>query len=662
MAKLAMQKIEILALLSDSQKIIERLQRRGVVEFFSPDEEELIRMNTASAVAIFSKEAENAREALEELNLVSSQKKSLLASFMGRKPVSTADFAARKNESEKTPQLCAEILSLKRKIAEEEQNAARLQTQLDLVQPWETLSLPQNFKGTKKTFSAIGSLPRAVEPEALEALLEEKGVCAHIDPVGQTRGQSFFVATVLKQDEKNLLAALRSEDFSPAPQQSARSFPEEARFLREELAKAEDAAEKARERLRSFGGRQPEIEFYLDLLQMKIDKYEAIAACGMTERVLVIRGYIPEKYVRGLVAEFEAKYTVAITVSDPGPEEEAPVLLENGAFSAPVEAITEMYAMPNRRDLDPTPWMAFFYYLFFGMMLSDAGYGLVMILVTVLALWKFPLEEKMRKTLQMFRNCGVSTLFWGILFGSWFGDLPQIIAKSFFGSDGEFSTALWFEPIDDPIKLLLFSFGLGILHLFLGLAAHFYQLWREGKRWDAVCDVIPVYITILGVAPVGAGLLTTVPPLLTKIGMIAMVFGVVLFVLTGGRSRKSPVMRLLGGVYALYNMATGYLGDILSYSRLLALGLATGSIAGVFNLIVTMPENPVLKLVMMCTVGVVAHIANLAINLLGAYVHTDRLQFVELFSKFYEGGGRAFAPLKANTQHFRFEKENIYHD
>ena len=219
-----------------------------------------------------------------------------------------------------------------------------------------------------------------------------------------------------------------------------------------------------------------------------------------------------------------------------------------------------------------------------------------------------------------------------------------------------------FEPIDDPIKLLLFSFGLGILHLFLGLAAHFYQLWHEGKKWDAVWDVIPVYIIILGVAPVGAGLLTTVPPILTKIGLGAMAFGVVLFVVTGGRSRKGPVMRLLGGVYALYNVATGYLGDILSYSRLLALGLATGSIAGVFNLIVTMPSNPVLKIVMMCTVGVVAHIANLAINLLGAYVHTDRLQFVELFSKFYEGGGKAFAPLKANTKHFRFEKENIYHD
>ena len=260
----------------------------------------------------------------------------------------------------------------------------------------------------------------------------------------------------------------------------------------------------------------------------------------------------------------------------------------------------------------------------------------------------------------MFRNCGISTLFWGALFGSWFGDAPQAIAKAFFGKELG-STALWFEPIKDPIKLLLFSFLLGILHLFAGLCVLMYKNWKQGRRADAIFDTIPVMMTIGGVAPAGAGIFAKdlLPPMATKIGLIVSLCGVVMMILTGGRSAKNIFAKLFGGVYALYNTATGYLGDILSYSRLLALGLATGSIASVINLVCGMIDNPVVKILLFLTVFPVGHAANMAINLLGAYVHTARLQFVEFFSKFYEGGGRAFSPLMVNTKHIKFKEEII---
>ena len=180
------------------------------------------------------------------------------------------------------------------------------------------------------------------------------------------------------------------------------------------------------------------------------------------------------------------------------------------------------------------------------------------------------------------------------------------------------------------------------------------------KRFDAICEVVPIYITILGVAPFGANLLTPVPQQLIRIGSYMAIAGAVLIVLTAGRSSKNIFMRFFGGIYGLYNTATGYLSDILSYSRLLALGLATGSIASVINMMAVMPQNVVIKAVMLIVVGIIGHLANMAINLLGAYVHTDRLQFVELFSKFYEGGGRPFKPLHSDTKYFKFEKENIY--
>ena len=660
MAKLSMKKIEIIASLADSKQIVERLQRRGVVELSPPREEALERLNTSSQIALFERQRRQAESALEELGRAAPQKKPMLSMLYGRKKISTADFSREKEKSGEIQALCAEILNLKKTVSECLDAEARLATSCDLIAPWRSLSLPGGYQGSKKTVSAVGSFPRAIAAEDLENALEARGVLARADEVGQEKGQSFFVITGLKKEEKAFFSALRAEDFTPAPVFGDKSFPEEAAKMERERKETAKKREEAEKTLRSYGARAGEIEFYIDFMQMKIDKYAAIEKMGMTQHLMILSGFIPEKYAEGLKEEFEGKYSALITFSDPGEEEEAPILLQNGRFSAPVESITEMYALPNKRDIDPTPWMAFFYYLLFGMMLSDAGYGLMMIVGTVFALKKFPVEEKMRKTLVMFRNCGVSTLFWGILFGSWWGDLPQIIAKSFFGVTEDFSTALWFEPIDDPIKLLLFSFGLGILHLFLGLAAHFYQLWKEGKKWDAFCDVLPVYLTILGVAPLGASILVPVAPILSKIGGYVALVGVVLLVLTGGRTSKNIFARFFGGLYSVYNIATGYLGDILSYSRLLALGLATGSIAGVFNLIVTMPSNPVVKGVMLATVGVAAHVANLAINLLGAYVHTDRLQFVEFFSKFYEGGGRGFAPLKANTKHFRFEKENIY--
>ena len=374
----------------------------------------------------------------------------------------------------------------------------------------------------------------------------------------------------------------------------------------------------------------------------------------------MLTGYIPEKFTTALEKEITGKFTASVTFTDPSEDDDVPVMLENSGFSAPVEGITKMYAMPSKTDVDPTPIMSFFYYLFFGMMLSDAGYGLTMLIGTTIVLKKCKLEESMYKTMKMFRNCGISTLIWGALFGSWFGDIVQVIGRDFFHKEIG-SIALWFEPMDDPIKLLLYSFGLGILHLFLGVAVSFKMSWDDGRKLDAVLDTVPIYMIILGVAPLGASILTDVPAILKTIGTPVLIAGVALLVLTSGRSSKSIFGKFFGGLYALYNTATGWLSDILSYSRLLALGLATGSIAGVINLIGTMPENTVFKAILLVIVFIVGHSVNMAINLLGAYVHTDRLQFVELFSKFYTGGGREFEPLTVNTQYIKF-KEEKYHE
>ena len=203
------------------------------------------------------------------------------------------------------------------------------------------------------------------------------------------------------------------------------------------------------------------------------------------------------------------------------------------------------------------------------------------------------------------------------------------------------------EPMADPIRLLLFAFALGIVHLCAGLFVRAGMLIKQRRAWDAVMDTLPVLLLVLGAAPLAAGIFIPVPEGLTGAGKGMAAAGAVLLIFTSGRSGKKALAKLGGGLYGLYNTASGYLSDVLSYSRLLALGLATGSIAGVVNLMGAMPENLAVKAVVLTVVFCVGHAVNLAINLLGAYVHTNRLQFVELFSKFYEGGGRAFAPFAA---------------
>lgn len=655
MAKLKMKRIELIAPLTDSKQIIELLQRRGVVELCENSSEELEQMNVAAVMGEFEKFRSTVDQALNILGKYAPEKASLTDMFGGRDEIEKHEFGQKAADLEKIMNAAGEIIKNHKMITEAQAEIIQLRIRSDLLEPWTALDVPMNFRGTSRTSAYIGSVQGSRTVEEIESQLPE-GCCAEIVSISKEQTNLFVLCSKeITEEAENCLRRLAfvpvSESAAMTPSEMIRKNTARCRELNKLIGNSEKA-------IAAMSEYREMLKFGVDFLAMRKEKYEALSKLGITESTFVLEGYVPEKYFDSLKKEIEKKHTAVISGFDPAEDEDVPVLLENGSFSSPVEGITKMYAMPSKTDVDPTPVMSFFYYLFFGMMLSDAGYGVVMVIGTMIALKKFKLENSMRKTLIMFRNCGISTIFWGALFGSWFGDIVQIVGREFFGKEIG-SIALWFQPLDDPIKLLLYSFGLGILHLFLGVGVSFKMAWDDGRKLDAFLDTVPIYLTILGVAPLAASILTEVPQILKTVGMYVMIAGVVLLVLTAGRSSKSIFGKLFGGLYALYNTATGWLSDILSYSRLLALGLATGSIAGVINLIGTMPENKAVKLVLLIVVFIVGHTANLAINLLGAYVHTDRLQFVELFSKFYTGGGREFTPFAVNTKYIKFKEENI---
>lgn len=647
-----MKRVEIIGLMSKAQGIVDTLQKRGAVELCNVTDEELVKMNTALVVSDLEKKMASCLSAIGTVERYSEKKPSLLGGLSGKREVDEKQLASVFLEFEKYAGLCDCINDAESGIETLKNELSQARIKADGLKMWESLDIPTDSKNTRFTKCFIGTISEKLYDDTFDCIKD----IADVHIICSTKTSAAVCVICLLADEQQVGLFLKELGFCEISDKSGLTPKQQTDALQKQI---DEIGEKIAQTEKDIGKKQADLDdlkIYADCLSIKIDKYEGIKNLAVTKKAVVINGYIPEKYAKKLFMELERKYSAAVEMYDPGDDEDVPVLLENDRFSRPVEGITEMYALPSKTDLDPTPIMSFFYYLFFGMMLSDAGYGLVMCIVTTVALKKFALSKKMRETMRMFRYCGISTVFWGALFGSWYGDLPQVIARDFFGKEIT-STALWFEPINKPMKLLLFSFGLGIIHLFVGLCANFYKQWKAGDRVGAVCDTVPVMMTVLGAAPLGAGILVSVPDILSKIGGYLALCGVVLVVLTSSRSSKNIFARFFGGLYGLYNVATGYLSDILSYSRLLALGLATGCIAQVINLIGAMPSNPVAEGILLFILFLTAHTANIAINLLGAYVHTDRLQFVELFSKFYEGGGRAFEPLKQNTKYITLKEE-----
>ena len=313
--------------------------------------------------------------------------------------------------------------------------------------------------------------------------------------------------------------------------------------------------------------------------------------------------------------------------------------------------------------------MSIFYVIFFGMMLSDAGYGILMAVGCAVILKKKPrLEESLKKMLQLFFWCGISTTFWGFMYGGFFGDVIDVVAKTFFGYPAELTPILkplWFAPLDDPMRLLIWCMLFGLIHLFAGLAIKGYEYLKNKDIVGFLSDVVAWYFFITGLvlmlipSDIFASISGThyvFPDVVNTIAKIITLIGLVTILLMSGRANKNWGLRIALGAYDIYGVMN-WLSDVLSYSRLLALGLATGVIASVINMMASIAGGGFFGAIIFIIVFLAGHTLNIGINALGAYVHTNRLQYVEFFGKFYDGGGRPFKPFKMINQYVEIKEE-----
>ena len=650
---LEMSKISVLGLHSERKAVLEALHKRELVELSQPDAAHIRFQETEKSVAQFEKYMQSAQAALAVLDSYAPDKKPS-GLFAGRRVLPAQKYHMASSDSDAVLRLVYRVLSLSDDIREHRESIRKIEAKQTALEPYLALDIPMNVSGTRDTLMKTGALQGLWTREGLQKELEARELeAAHAELLSASREHSYVWFVFLKAQEKSAEAFLQKIGFVPPPFRLSQWTPTQKRaLLEEEKAALIQKIQEAAAEITECGERRRDIELFYDHLCLRKDKYQALARMGMMEHSFLLEGYIPKKQGESLRQLLEDKWTVCVELAAPEHPEDVPVMFQNNLFAAPVETITETYSMPSPTDVDPNPVMAFFYYLFFGMMFSDAGYGLLLALVCGYLGFSKQLEKAKRKNYRMFFFCGLSTVFWGLMFGSFFGDMTYTVASAFFGK--EFSLApLWLDPINQAMQLLIASVALGLVQILAGLGLKFYALCKQKKYIDAICDAGFWMLTLLGIGGFAAG--AAIPALKTA-GMWAAIAGAAGLVATGGRKSKNIFGKVLGGITGLYDI-TGYASDALSYCRLMALGLATGSISNVVNMLCAMFGKSVLGVILFIVVAVAGHGMNFAINALGAYVHTNRLKYVEFFSKFYEGGGRRFTPLQMRTKYHQFSEE-----
>ena len=672
MAVLQMQRFSICALKKKRKAILEELQAFGALEVnvSFPEEEEhsLQKMDTVESRQTFDKNAALADNALEVLQEFAPEKTSMFSSLEGKALIDKSVYDETAERKDEIIYTANEILGLKKKLAENKAAIVKVENQIEALTPWLDLDVPMDIQGTKDAAVLIGSINSQVTLDDIYTKIAEAQPeleAMDIQMISSDSDQTCIAAVCLKKDVKEFEKALRSIGFS-RPAQNIRKIPREFKQeLQESAAKIAEENEQIENQIREMAVARDDLKLISDYFRVRAQKYEVLGQLPQSRDTFFISGYIPQKKVDTLRKKLESKYDIVIDVEDIPDEEEAPVLLENNKIAGSVEGVLESYGLPKKGEIDPSAIMSIFYIFFFGLMLSDAAYGLIVFIACAVVLKKFPrMSEGMQKTIRMFKYCGLSTLFWGLMFGGIFGDVVSVVSRVFFGHEVTVPP-LWFEPLKDPMKLLIYSLAFGVIHLFTGLGIKGYLCIKEKKYMDFICDVVLWYMLLIGLILmllpsqifVSMTQMNIVfPPAIAMLSKVLAIVGAAGIVLMSGRSNKNFGLRIALGAYDLYNI-TGWLSDVLSYSRLLALGLATGVIASVVNQMGSMFGSGIIGMIGFLVVFVVGHTLNMAINLLGAYVHTNRLQFVEFFGKFYEGGGRPFNPFKQETKYVDIKEE-----
>ena len=651
-----MKSVNIIGLKKDRKTVLEHLQNSGLIQIKKNDKSAkgFSKTDMSSQMQIFEKNVTLTEQALKAMESFVPEKKGMLSSFEGRREIDPDEIGAIASGAGEIIEICNKINNLNKQLADNSAEQVRIKTALVQLEPWQNLDIPLNTGDTKTTAVFIGTLPKQYDEITLsqELAQENPQLVFDFEIQFQSRDMTCIVMFTPLAQKAMAEEVLRNLGFAKPMSPTRHTPKEKSQRLKNKSQELYKKSEEAKAQIISYADRREDIKNTQDYFRIRADKYNVISQLDQTKHVFVVSGYIPEEDCKDLEEMCERIACCYVEFGEVDPKD-APVKLKNNRFAEPAQGIVSMYSTPSHADVDPTPILAFFFYFFFGMMFSDAGYGLVMVVAIAIVLKIFKPDKKMRNNLKLFQYCGVSTIIWGLIFGSIFGDAPATFYNVFTGADITMKQLLpWptLDPQKDALLLMVVSIAFGLVHILIGMGCKFYICFKQKDYKAAFFDTGLWMLMLIGFAVLAVGMITTELVMFIGAGIaIACAIGLVL---TQGRNKKGIVGKAIGGLASLYDI-TSYISDLLSYSRLLALGLTTGVMAQVFNMLATMLGTSIPGIIFMIVIFIVGHLVTIGLNALGSYVHTMRLQYVEMFSKFYEGGGKPFEPFSLNSKYFK---------
>ena len=631
-----MKHLRLVGLESEREAMLRAMQDMGCVEISGVDgAEDALHEGFArpddKALLSAQESARSCRAALAALDRCVPEKKGL---FRKRASVARKEFFSE--ESAREAKNTADALNaMQRRLGEIESERTKEETLRASLAPWLTLDVPlEQEDGTLCV--TLGTVSAAVTDEALNA------ACAAFDGLALWREASadrslrYLFIACHESVKEAAMTALREIGFSPVSFRGLQGTAKENDAAAQaHLTALQKERKDIEQRIASLGGKREALLEASDRAAITLRREEAKSRLVETDRAFLLEGWLPAERCEELEKTL-APFTCATEMRDPTEEEypKVPVQLKNNKLTRPLNMVTEMYSLPAYGTLDPNPLMAPFFILFYGIMMADMGYGLLMMIASVIISKKYRPKGTSGELFSLLGLCGLSTFIVGAMTGGFFGDfLTQLVAIVSPGT--AFALPKLFDPLDDLTMILIGSMALGLVQIVTGMAISLIEKCKRKKFLDAFFEEITWWLVFLGIALA-----------VLKKGTAVLYLGCAL-VLLGPIVQGKGWGKLTGVFGSVYNHVTGYFGDILSYTRLMALMLAGSVIAQVFNMLAAMPGNVVAFVI----ISMLGNAMNFGLNLLGCYVHDLRLQCLEFFNKFYVDGGKPFRPMTLDTEY-----------
>ena len=643
-----MNKVYLIAHQAEKDKVLAVLQQLGVMEVNDLQSKDVV--NEAWAELVESDQEQEALQALESrladvrfaldfLNRYYPAKKGLLDALNGTKVSFGANELSGNADqwAEHSQEAYAALRKIDEKLMALRNEETRLQNLKLQLSPWAKFTLPfEEVKATATTRAELGVLPAAEVAPAKEDLASAVSAF-FLEEINVDRGEAYVFLAYHTDSAEEVQAVLKKHNFSKQPFPQLNGTPaENLSRIEKELVQAEEDRKAALASAEEQVKNRDYLNYYFDYLTVEREKKQVVSNFARTGNAFILEGWLREADVPALRNRLEtACETVELVAREPEAGESFPVALENKRFFAPFEFITKLYGTPSPHGLDPTPALTPFFIMFFGLCMTDAGYGVVIALIAGLGLLKIKGSGSVRGLLWVLFAAGLSTILFGWLLGGWFG--LQVLGAPFY-----------FDSLADPMRMLIIALALGVVQIFFGMAIQAWRNIKAGKPLDAIFDQGLWYALIIGLLLFALDM--------PGLGKALSIVGAVGLVLTQGRTQPTLIKKFLSGLLSLYNI-TGYLSDVLSYSRLLALGLATAVIALAINTMAALLAGSVIGYIVMVGLLIGGHAFNLTINTLGSYIHSSRLQYIEFYNRFYEGGGRTFVPFQLKTRNIEIKPE-----